>query len=281
MVACRESAEAGQKVLIGKGSALEAVETAVRILEDDPALDAGRGSYPNIKGQIEMDALIMDGSTLNLGAVAAVQQIKNPITLARLIMTDCEHNILVGLGAEEFAESVGIERCQLEDLIFHWPDSVPAEALKDGNPLSISRDPTSDTVGAVALDSFGNLAAATSTGGIRNKYPGRVGDSPLVGSGAYADNLTAAVSATGDGESLMKIVVSKQVCDLVANGLSAQQACEVTIKILGDRVRGLGGLIAVDYLGGLGSAFNTTAMPYAFAVGQGAIEAAYSSPSGF
>ena len=281
MVACRESAVAGQKVLLNKDSALEAVETAVRILEDDPALNAGRGSYPNLKGQIEMDALIMDGSTLNLGAVAAVQQIKNPITLARLVMTDNEHNILVGSGAEIFAESVGIERCQLEDLIFHWPEPLPPQTLKDGNALSIGMDLTSDTVGAVALDSFGNLAAATSTGGIRNKYPGRVGDSPLVGSGAYADNLTAAVSATGDGESLMKIVVSKQVCDLVANGLSAQEACEVTINILGDRVRGFGGLIAVDHLGGLGFAFNTKAMPHAIAVGQGAIESAYSSPIRF
>ncbi len=271
-LACRASAAAGQQILVANGSAIEAVERAVRILEDDPALDAGRGSYTNKRGQIEMDALIMDGSTLNLGAVAAVQHIKNPIILARLVMAENEHNFLVGAGAEDFAESVGIGRVELEDLIYHWPNNSDVRAAGQ------SSDPTSDTVGAVAFDTFGNLAAATSTGGIRNKFPGRVGDSPLVGSGAYADNFTAAVSATGDGESLMKIVVSKQVCDFVANGLSAQQACVDAIKILSNRVEGSGGLIAVDHLGGIGAAFNTTGMPHAVAVGQQPVKAAEFSP---
>ena len=273
ILACRKSAAAGQEVLTAGGSAVEAVERAVRILEDDPALDAGRGSYPNIRGQIEMDALIMDGSTLNLGAVGAVQRIRNPITLARLVMTDNEHNFLVGAGAEDFAESAGIKRCELEDLIYHWPDNSEA-----GLASTQRRDPTSDTVGAAACDVYGNLAAATSTGGIRNKFPGRVGDSPLVGSGAYADNSTAAVSATGDGESLMKIVISKQVCDFVANGLSAGQACADAINILGDRVQGAGGVIAVDHHGGVGSAFNTEAMPHGVAVGQRPVKVAEFNP---
>ena len=273
ILACRKSAAAGQEVLAAGGSAVEAVERAVRILEDDPALDAGRGSYPNIRGQIEMDALIMDGFTLNLGAVAAVQRIKNPITLARLVMTDNEHNFLVGAGAEDFAESAGVTRCDLEDLIYHWPEN-PEEGLASTQ----RRDPTSDTVGAAACDVYGNLAAATSTGGIRNKFPGRVGDSPLVGSGAYADNSTAAVSATGDGESLMKIVISKQVCDFVANGLSTGQACADAIKILGDRVQGSGGVIAVDHHGGVGAAFNTEAMPHGVAVGQRPVKVAEFNP---
>jgi beta-aspartyl-peptidase (threonine type) len=275
--ACKRAASAGQKVLLSGEPALRAVEEAVRVLEDDPALDAGRGSVPNLEGQIEMDALIMDGSTLDLGAVAAVQLIRNPITLARLVMTKCDYNFLVGRGAEAFAESMGIARCELEDLIYQWNEPIlnRPEHQKDGNGQALY--PGSDTVGAVAMDDAGNLAAATSTGGLRNKIPGRVGDSPLVGSGAYADNSTAAVSATGEGESLMKIVISKQVCDFVAGGLSAQQACNSAIKMLKDRVDGQGGLIAVDHERRIGFAFNTRAMPHAYADENQAIVAGHKS----
>ena len=277
ITACERAASAGQRVLLGGGPALRAVEEAVRILEDDPALDAGRGSVPNIEGQIEMDALIMDGSTLDLGAVAAVQLIKNPVTLARLVMTKSDYNFLVGPGAEAFAESMNIPRCELDDLIYQWNEtrSGQPEEQKDGKGQPLYHG--SDTVGAVAIDDAGNLAAATSTGGLRNKIPGRVGDSPLVGSGAYADNSTAAVSATGEGESLMKIVISKQVCDFVAGGLSAQQACAAAIRMLENRVDGQGGLIAVDHQRRIGFAFNTRAMPNAFTDGDQVIVTGHKS----
>jgi beta-aspartyl-peptidase (threonine type) len=258
--ACRAAAQAGQLVLLDGGSALKAAEAAVRVLEDDPNLDAGRGSYPNIRGDIEMDAMIMDGRTLDIGAVAAVQRIRHPISLALTLLTVENTNFLVGTGAEVYADEIKFPRCEHNDLL-----ADPAFWSSETEIV------TSDTVGAVVRDSPGNLAAATSTGGIRGKLSGRVGDSPLVGSGAYADNLTAAVSATGRGEGLMKIVISKLVCDFVAAGLSAQEACQAAINHLDERVQGEGGLIAIDNQGRIGFAYNTTAMPYAYAMGSGAI----------
>jgi L-asparaginase / beta-aspartyl-peptidase len=269
--ACRRAAAAGQALLKGGGTALDAVEAAVRILEDCPAVDAGRGSYLNTAGQIEMDALIMDGATLNLGAVAAVQRVQNPISLARRVMSDCDHTFLVGSGAEAFAEAAGIPRCELADLVVEseWeaflarqPQTAPESQEK-----ATALGPLGDTVGAVALDGNGNLAAATSTGGTRDKMPGRVGDSPLPGSGGYADNWTAAVSATGHGEQLMKVLISKRVCDFVSQGLPAQKACEAAVHVLEERVNGVGGLIAVDMRGRIGIAHNTVAMPHAYAIG--------------
>ncbi|MCP4359066.1 MAG: isoaspartyl peptidase/L-asparaginase [Chloroflexi bacterium] len=260
VAACQEAALAGQQVLLAGRSALDAVETAVRILEDCPALDAGKGSYPNQAGEIEMDALIMDGRTLKLGALASVQRVANPISLARRIMMDTEHAFLVGAGAEQFADTVGFPRCETADLLVTEADYT----LAAGGPLG-------DTVGAVAIDANGNLATATSTGGTTNKMPGRVGDSPLVGAGGYADNLTAAVSATGEGETIMRVLLSKQVCDFVAVGFSAQTACETAVRLLEERTGGEGGLITINRQGQIGFAFNTAAMPYAFAVGDGEV----------
>lgn len=269
--ACARAATAGQAILTGGGQALDAVETAVRILEDSPALDAGRGSYLNAAGQIELDALIMDGSNLNLGAIGAVQRIQHPISLARRVMSESEHAFLVGPGAEAFADSIAFPRCQLADLVVESELAAfrARQSQTDGRTEVLLTSPgaTGDTVGAVALDSQGNLAAATSTGGTRHKLPGRVGDSPLVGSGAYADNWTAAVSATGHGEHLMKVLISKRACDFVSQGLSAQKACEAAMHVLVERVNGVGGLIAVDARGHVGVAFNTNAMPHAFALG--------------
>ncbi len=259
ITACREAAQAGQQLLMAGGSALDAVETAVRLLEACPVLDAGRGSYPNRNGDIEMDALIMDGRTLDSGAVAAVQRIRYPISLARRVMQETKHALLVGAGAEAFADQIGFPRCETADLLVPEMETSP------------SAGPYGDTVGAVALDATGNLAVATSTGGMRRKMPGRVGDSPLVGAGGYADNRTAAVSATGHGELLMKIVISKQVCDFVAAGLTAQAASETAIRLLAERTGGTGGLITVDRFGQVGIAFNTAAMPYAFSLGDGKI----------
>lgn len=258
MRACAAAAEAGRAVLLNGGSALDAVEAAVIILEDCPALDAGRGSYPNAEGDVEMDALIMDGQNLGMGAIAAIRRVRHPISLARRVMLESGHNFLVGAGADTFADSIGFPRCEVEDLLV----TPVAEAERIGEPTAA----LGDTVGAVALDQYGNLAAATSTGGTANKLPGRVGDSPLVGSGAYADNWTAGVSATGYGEALMRVVISKRVCDFVGAGLTAQSACEAAIRVLEERTGGDGGLIAVDARGRVGRAFNTTAMPHAYAV---------------
>jgi beta-aspartyl-peptidase (threonine type) len=258
-LACEEAAAAGRGVLTRGGSALDAVEAAVNILEDCPVLDAGRGSYPNAEGFIEMDALIMDGRDLSLGAIAAIQRVRHPISLARRVMLDSGHHLLVGPGAELFADSIGFPRCDVDELL------VGASPTTDALPEASAA--LGDTVGAVALDSHGNLAAATSTGGTRHKRPGRVGDSPLVGCGAYADNWTAGVSATGYGEALMRVVISKRVCDLVGTGLSAAAACAAAIRLLEERTGGEGGLIAVDARGQVGFAFNTRAMPHAYAVG--------------
>ncbi len=260
LVGCREAAIAGQAVLLAGGSALDAVETAVRVLEDNPYLDAGRGSFFNTNNEIEMDALIMDGRSLDMGAIAAVQRIQNPISLARRVMEDSPHAFFVGKGAEAFADSLGLPRCELVDLIGHTGEFVASE---DG--------PIGDTVGAVAIDEQGNLAAATSTGGTPGKMPGRIGDSPLVGSGGYADNFSAAASATGYGEALMKIVISKQICDYVASGLSAKAACDAAICLLEERTGKEGGVISIDRHGRVGWAFNTTAMPYAYVVGDGVV----------
>jgi beta-aspartyl-peptidase (threonine type) len=271
IAACETAALAAQAILLAGGSALDAVEKAVNILEDSPVLDAGVGSYLNSAGEIEMDALIMDGATLDLGAVAAVQRVRHPISLARRVMTESEHTFFVGAGAEVFADAIGFPRCSPEELLVGEERQRYLDLLErpDYETAEIFSEPGSmgDTVGAVALDAFGNLAAATSTGGTRKKQPGRVGDSPLVGSGGYADNWTAAVSATGYGEALMKILISKQVCDFVAAGLSAQKACEAAMQLLEERVQGDGGLIAIDNRFNVGVAFNTAAMPHAVVVG--------------
>lgn len=272
LAACRQAAETGRAILASSGSALDAVEAAIRALEDAPALDAGRGSYANAAGEVELDAIIMDGRTLDLGAVAAVQRLPNPITLARRVMTGTPHTFLAGAGAEAFAEAIGLPRCSTDDLLVG--DELQAARQLRRQPLPVDGSPRpqpecwGNTVGAVAIDSQGNLAAGTSTGGTKRKMPGRVGDSPLVGSGAYADNWMAAASATGHGEELMKVVISKRVCDFVAQGLATQSACEAAIRVLAERVNGRGGVIAIDARGRVGSAHNTAGMPYAYAIGR-------------
>ena len=251
---CNRAAQAAYKLLKAGKSALDAVETAVNILEDAPLLDAGRGSFLNTDGDIEMDALIMDGRTLDIGAIAAIQRVQHPISLARRVMSDSPHNFFVGDGADAFAESINFPRCEVADLLVE---------------IKTMSGAIGDTVGAVALDADGNLAVATSTGGTPDKLPGRVGDSPLVGSGGYADNWTAATSATGYGEALMKVVISKTTCDFVGTGLSAQAACDAAIRLLQERTGGEGGLIAIDQRGNVGVSFNTLAMPHAFVNGNG------------
>ncbi len=256
---CRSAAEAGWAVLTNGGSALDAVEAAVRVLENDPTFDAGRGSFFNAIGEVEMDAIVMDGRDLNFGAVAAVQRVRHPVTLARLVMTESEHAMIVGAGAEAFAREHGVPVCPIIELL----TERGVERWKAAHPPKGESAP-SDTVGAVALDADGNLAAATSTGGTFNKLPGRVGDSPLVGCGAYADNSTGAASATGLGEALMKVVISKSVCDFIATGMTAQEAADAAIAVLGERTTGTGGLIVLDRLGRIGIAHNTPYIAHAY-----------------
>jgi len=264
---CRRAADAGWAVLERGGSALDAVEAAVRVMEDDPAFDAGYGSFLNAAAQVELDAIIMDGRDLDFGAVAAVQRVRHPVTLARLVMTESEHAMLAGAGAEAFAREHGLPLCPPEELLAgreleRWRAAHQERETRFFPKNLVSTTP-SDTVGAVALDADGNLATATSTGGTFNKLPGRVGDSPLVGCGAYADNRTGAVSATGLGEPLMKVVISKTACDFIARGTTAQEAADAAIALLAERTTGHGGLIVLDRLGRIGIAHNTSYIAYA------------------
>ena len=249
---CRRAALVGWARLDASASALDAVEAAVRVLEDDPTFNAGRGSHFNRVGDVETDAIIMDGRTLDLGAVAAVRQILNPVSLARLVLERSSHNLIVGKGAQAFAHEMGVPLCD------------PAVLLGTPGIDGWSPPMMADTVGAVALDAGGNLAAADSTGGTAGKWPGRVGDSPLVGSGVYADNASGAAAATGHGETLMRIVISKTACDQLVAGRSAQEAADGVIDLLHKRVGGYGGIILVDREGRVGLAHNTPNMSYAY-----------------
>ncbi len=255
---CQQAAQVGWAILERGGSALDAVEAAVRLLEDDPTFNAGRGIYYNQAGELELDAILMDGRTLRFGAVAAVQRVRHPISLARLVLERTPHHMLVGPGAQRFAQEQGIPLCDPAELLGKWDREDSDEYWAP--PVT----PGGDTVGAVALDSAGNVAVATSTGGTPGKLPGRVGDSPLVGCGAYADNACGAAGTTGWGEPLMRIVASKTACDFLRQGMTAQAAATALIALLSERVGGYGGVIIVDRLGRVGLAHNTPHMAYAF-----------------
>src|ERR1700758_489381 len=220
---------AGWRVLERGGAALDAVEEAVVIMEDDDTFDAGRGSFLNRDGKVQLDALIMDGATLRAGGVGCVERLRNPGRAARKILSDSPHVYFVGEGAEKFAAEHSIPLCDNQDLIIPREierlrkyQAAQDDSKADGKDLfaPASDDPTisHDTVGAIALDRNGNIAAATSTGGTLNKAPGRLGDSSLIGCGCYADNKTAAASLTGWGEPIMKLVLAKWAADRVASG---------------------------------------------------------------
>ncbi len=264
MNGCHEAAAVGWDILTRGGSALQAVEAAVRHLEDDPIFDAGRGSVLNAAGEVKMDAIIMDGGTLDLGAVMAVKHVSNPVTLARLVMTESDHTILVADGAEAFARDHGMTlRPNWHLVVDRERTRWEARRLGQNPDAGLFADAPKGTVGAVARDADGHLAAATSTGGTFYKQPGRVGDSPLVGCGLYADDQVGAVSATGEGEELMKVVISKSVCDLLRRGMRAQEAAEAGIALLSRRTTGRGGLIVLGKRGDVGMAHNTSWLAYA------------------
>jgi beta-aspartyl-peptidase (threonine type) len=262
---------AGWRVLERGGSALDAAEEAVVIMEDDDTFDAGRGSFLNRDGKVQLDALIMDGATLRAGGVGCVERLRNPVRTARKILSESPHVYFVGEGAERFAAEHGVELCRNEDLVIpreverlreYQQAAAGKESANDGNDLfapAISHD----TVGAVALDREGNIAAATSTGGTLNKAPGRLGDSSLVGCGCYADNLSAAVSTTGWGEPIMKLVLAKWTADRVLAGNLPEWAAQEAMNYLQQRVNGHGGIIVLSAQGQFGIAHNTPRMAWA------------------
>jgi L-asparaginase / beta-aspartyl-peptidase len=272
---CLEAVRLGWRILERGGSALDAVEASVRLLEDNPRFNAGTGAVLTSGGTIELDAGMMEGRTLRVGAIAGVELIKNPITLARRVM-ESPHVLLVGKGAQEFARAEGIALCAFEDLLSEdqyqrWQTQRQRAATTDQGSGPAHED-QHGTVGAVASDASGTLAAATSTGGTFNQYPGRVGDSPLVGCGFYADDL-AAVSCTGHGEDFIRLLIAKRAADFVSGGASARDAARGAVALLTARAQGRGGLIVIDHRGDIGFAWNSEHMAYAY-LAQGMAEAA-------
>jgi L-asparaginase / beta-aspartyl-peptidase len=271
----RNASAAGWRVLGRGGSALDAVEEAVVVLEDDETFDAGRGAFLNRDGKVQLDAFIMDGSTLRGGGVGCVERLRNPVRAARKILSDSPHVYFVAEGAERFAAEHGITLCRNEDLIIPreverlraYQAQASNSSSNDGNDLfapAIANDMLShDTVGAVALDRDGNIAASTSTGGTLNKAPGRLGDSSLIGCGCYADNLSAAASTTGWGEPIMKLVLAKWAADRVESGSLPEWVATEAMNYLQQRLNGHGGIILLDAEGRFGIAHNTPRMAWA------------------
>src|SRR5258708_5814520 len=287
----RHALAAGWRVLERGGTALDAVEESVVIMEDDETFDAGRGSFLNRDGKVQLDALIMDGGTLRAGGVGCVERVRNPVRAARKILSESPHVYFVAEGAERFAAEHGVELCRNEDLVIareverlrEYQAKIPTSraqnaremghphpsgSAQDGNDLFAPEvhDATisHDTVGAVALDGNGNIAAATSTGGTLNKAPGRLGDSSLIGCGCYADNLSAAVSTTGWGEPIMKLVLAKWTADRVAAGNLPEWAAQEAMNYLKQRLNGHGGIIVLNAKGHFGIAHNTPRMAWAY-----------------
>lgn len=261
---CRRAARIGHELLRRGGSALEAVEAAVAALEDDPQFNAGTGSCLNVDGDIEMDASVMDGEALRAGAVALVRGVRNPVRLARAVMEQSPHLFLAGPRAVQLAKDLGLEL--MDEAALATPRArarwAEAKAARD------AAHPSGGTVGAVALDAAGHTASATSTGGMSMKWAGRIGDSPLIGAGTYADDAGGAASATGHGEAIIRVCLTRVVVDALRAGASAQQAALHGIQEV-ERVRGEAGVITVDRHGRVGAAFNSERMSRAFIDAEG------------
>lgn len=254
----REAVEEGYKILEEGGSALDAVEASVKFMEDAPVFNAGKGSVLNKEGHVEMDASIMSGKDLKAGAVAVVRHVKNPISAARMVMEKSNHVLLVGNGADDYARSMGLE---VKDESYFITASSMEQWKKANKPAPANGINKHGTVGAVALDQDGNLAAATSTGGVLNKLPGRVGDSPIIGAGTYADNNTCAVSATGHGEYFIRFTVARSIAALMEyKNIPLEQAVNEVIHERLNKLGGTGGVIAVDKNGNFSIDHNTTGM---------------------
>lgn len=286
LAGCRAALAAGWAILSEGGGALEACEAAVRILEDDPIFDAGTGSVLTAAGTVELDAALMDGRTLRYGAVANLRRVRNPISLARHVL-EGPATLLVGEGAEQFAAACGVPLVENNSLIVErerqlweaWRAGKPAGSLYGGpakpsqelDAVGRGAEPAAvaghDTVGAIALDEAGNLVAANSTGGTPFKLPGRVGDTPLVGAGLYADARSGAAVCTGWGESIVRVALARRAVELLERGMPPQSAAELAIRTLARSVPGgSGGCIVVTPGGRVGLAWNTRRMAYAYRV---------------
>ena len=264
--------QAGEACLNDGGSALDAVQCAVAIMEDDPTFDAGRGGFLNVDGYVELDAGIMNGENLDVGAVAAARGVKNPVHLARAIL-DTKHCLIVGNGATSFAEQRGIEQCDPDWHVTPAMRALYEETQRSEKTAAEFFDVPSDTVGAVAIDQNGDIAAATSTGGTPDKPVGRVGDSPIAGAGYYADNLLGAASSTGWGEGFFRLSSCYRTVAALAER-SAMNAARLGIDLM-QGIGGRGGMIVIDRNGAPGVYFNTPAMAYAYRDEAGVI---HSSP---
>lgn len=262
-----QALNAGYDVLEKGGTSIEAVIASIKVLEDNPLFNAGKGAVFTNEGKNELDASIMDGSNLMAGAVAGVTTIKNPITAAHAVMTKSEHVMMVGQGAEKFAQEQGLE---IVDPSYFF-DSVRYQQLlrvqgeELGKEASLydpyTKDKKFGTVGAVALDQFGNIAAGTSTGGMTNKKYGRVGDAPIIGAGTYANNATCGVSATGHGEYFIRLAVARDIASLMEyKGLSLQEAADQVIHTKLQNLGGDGGIVALDRQGNISMTFNSEGM---------------------
>ena len=279
---CQRALEAGWSVLHNGGSALDAVQAAVIVLEDDPIFDAGFGSHLTLDGFVECDAIVMDGATLRAGSVAALRHIRNPIRLARQVLENSPHMMLVAEGAERFAADQGLDLCAPEELISEAERDAWLKCRNSKHAVAHHRGHEQGTVGAVALDREGRLFAATSTGGTCCKLPGRVGDSPLIGCGCYADAEAGGVSCTGYGEAIMKVVMAKTAVDLLRHPADSDPnpspsiqpklsmtdvpalAAREAVSILEKRTHATAGLILLDSKGNPGFAFNTPRMAYGY-----------------
>lgn len=262
---CLRALHAGWNVLKNGGHALDAIEAAIVVLEDDPVFDAGYGSHLTLDGHVECDAIVMDAATLRAGAVAGLRRVKNPIQAARAVLEKCPHMMLISEGAEHFASQHGVALCDPEELITPAEREAWLHCREDCHAAEHHRGHEQGTVGAVAFDQQGRLFAATSTGGTCCKLPGRVGDSPLIGSGCYADGETGGVSSTGYGEAIMRVVMAKTATDFLRPASSTPtRAAQAAVQLLANRGKGTGGLILLDKNGNPGFAFNTPRMAYGY-----------------
>jgi beta-aspartyl-peptidase (threonine type) len=272
----KRAAKKGFEILEKGGSAVDSVMEAVVVMEDDGAFNAGYGSSLNMEKGVEMEASIMDGKTLQAGAAGLLKDIKNPVRLARIVMEKTDHVFVVGEGAEKLARIFNLERRNPKTELRLKYYERQKKALFDGKfelprlASLVKAYPELfdlETVGAVALDKDGNVAAATSTGGFPLKLPGRIGDSPLIGCGTYADNQAGACSATGVGEIAIRLVLAKTVCSYMENGKKAKDAVELAIKLVNKRILATYnhmGLISIDIHGGIGAAHNSPNMCWAY-----------------
>lgn len=278
---CKDAVRAGHDVLEKGGTCLDAVEAAVRVLEDNPSFNAGHGSVLNRDGEIEMDAMVMEGKDLHVGAVCGVSGVSNPVSLARLVMDKTDHTMLTGKGAESFANEQGVPRVKTEELAN--PETMALRLKYNGYTGAVgarfnNANEDHDTVGAAAMDIHGNIACATSTGGITLKQPGRVGDSPLIGCGGLADNTLGGVSTTGHGESITRVTLANRVLSLLKGGSPVEEGIKESLQFMLDRTGGRGGLILIDRNGEIGKGFTTKRMAWASIDKNGVLQTGINGP---